>query len=90
MTYAMPVLAKPSESAVRFCPLVVPCRNPATTRVAANEDAPRRTDEVRLMEPMLLVHQDRAETFRLVAGYFARAADCWRGRSRAKRPRATG
>lgn len=67
MTYAMPVRTPSTESEVRSRPLVVPCPHRATARVAANEEALRSADDVRRVEPMLLVHQERAETFRLIA-----------------------
>ena len=67
MNYAMPVVTMKSESQVRPRSLVVPCPHPATARLAANEEAPRNVASVRPIEPMLLVHQERAETFRLIA-----------------------
>jgi len=67
MNYAMPVVTMKSESQGRPRSLVVPCPHPATARLAANEAAPGNADDVRPIEPMLLVHQERAETFRLIA-----------------------
>ena len=67
MTYAMPVRPKMTESEVRSRKLVVPCPHPVTARPAANEDAPAGAARVRRDDPMLLVYQERVETFRLIA-----------------------
>ena len=48
-------------------------RKSGTPRSLANEVAPSRGADTRPIEPMLLVYQERAETFRLIA------AALWRG-----------
>ena len=72
MTYAMPALPKTTESEVRSRKLVVPCPHPVTGRPAANEDAPAGAGYVRPVDPMLLVYQERVETFRLIVAALRR------------------
>ena len=72
MTYAMPVVSQKSASEVRVRPLLVPCARPVTGRPAANEEALGNADAVRPIDPMLLVYQERVETFRLIAAVLRR------------------
>ena len=72
MTYAMPVVSQKSASEVRVRPLLVPCAHSVTGRPAANEEAPAYADTVRTVDPMLLVYQERVETFRLIAAALRR------------------
>ena len=67
MNCAMPVATMKTESRVRPRPLNVRSAHPAAARLAANEGAPRSVAPLRPVEPMLLVHQERAETLRLIA-----------------------
>lgn len=67
MNCALPVVTMKTESRVRPRPLNVRSAHPATARLAANDEAPRIVAPIRTVEPMLLVHQQRAETFRLIA-----------------------
>ena len=67
MNYALPVVSQKSPSEVRSRPLMVPCARRVTTQPAANEDAVVNAAANRPIDPMLLVYQERVETFRLVA-----------------------
>ena len=67
MNYAMPVVTMNPNSQIRHRTLARGCTRPATACRAANEEAPRIVSAVRTVEPMLLVHQQRAETFRRIA-----------------------
>jgi hypothetical protein len=67
MNCAMPAVTMKSNSLARSRALPVLCTQPATARFAANEATPRIVASVRPVEPMLLVHQERVETFRLIA-----------------------
>jgi hypothetical protein len=72
MNYAMPVVAEKSASEVRTRPLTVPRAHPVTAQPAANEDALVNAEAVRPIDPMLLVYQERVETFRLIAAALRR------------------
>lgn len=67
MNYAMPLATMKLNSRVRPRTQALRCSHPATARPAANEEAARSVASSRTVEPMLLVHQQRAETFRLIA-----------------------
>jgi hypothetical protein len=72
MNYAMPVVSHKSEREVHARPLMAPCARRMTAQPAANEEAPGRVDVARAVDPMLLVYQERVETFRLVAAALRR------------------
>ena len=72
MNYAMPVPAQKSEAQVRSRPLMVPCARPVTAQPAANEEATVNAAALRPVDPMLLVYQERVETFRLIAAALRR------------------
>ena len=63
MPYDMPLAAQNTLSRVH----VAHCLKSRTARPLANEVAPSRGADARPIEPMLLVYQERAETFRLIA-----------------------
>lgn len=67
MNCAMPVVTMKSDSQARPRALAVLRTHPATARFAANEATPRIVAPVCPVEPMLLVHQQRVEAFRLIA-----------------------
>ena len=67
MNYAIPVVSQKSATEIRTRPLMVPCARPVTAQPAANEEAPVNAAAVRPVDPMLLVYQERVETFRLIA-----------------------
>jgi len=75
MNYAMPVVAQESETEVRSRLLMVPCTRRVTAQPAANEEAPVDAGRIRAVDPMLLVYQERVETFRLIAASLRR---CYR------------
>ena len=69
MNNAMPVVAMKTEHQARPRLPVGPCLHVATARPAANDELPRSVARVAAIDPMLLVHQERARTFHLaVAG----------------------
>ena len=51
---------------VRSGPQVVRYDRPAATDAAANEPAQRAAEYARPIDPMLLVYQERVETFRMI------------------------
>jgi hypothetical protein len=67
MPYDMPLAPQKTLSGVRSRPQVVPYPQSRTAHPLANGVAPIRADNVRPIEPMLLVHQEQVETFRLIA-----------------------
>ena len=72
MNYAIPAASQKSRSEARTRPLMVPCTRPVTAQPAANEDAPVHPAAVRPIAPMLLVYQERVETFRRIAAALRR------------------
>ena len=72
MTYAMPVVSQESETEVRSRPLMVPCTRRVTAQPAANEEALVNAGAIRRVDPMLLVYEERVETFRLIAAALRR------------------
>src|SRR5438093_1209972 len=72
MPYDMPRIPLTSANDVRRTPLVVHHPQPAA-RAAANAAAANQAEAARPIEPMLLVYQERAETFRLIAEAITRA-----------------
>ena len=72
MTYAMPVVSQESENEVRSRPLMVPCTRRVTAQPAANEEALVNAGAIRRVDPMLLVYQERVETFRLIVAALRR------------------
>ena len=69
MSYAMPRVPLTPSADVRATPTVTRYAQPAVARAAANEPA-RST--VRPIDPMLLVYEERVETFRLIAAAVGR------------------
>jgi len=67
MNYAIPVVSQESANENRARPLIVPCARPVTAQPAANEEALANVAAPRAVDPMLLVYQERVETFRLIA-----------------------
>jgi len=72
MPYDMPLAPQKTPSGVRSRPQVMPHSQSRTARPSANGVAPSRADNVRPIEPMLLVHQEQVETFRLIAAALRR------------------
>jgi hypothetical protein len=69
MPYDTPLAPQKTRSAARFPSSVTPLsRNVRETAGASN-----RAGELRPIEPMLLVYQQRVETFRLIAAALRRA-----------------
>ena len=67
MNCAMPVVTMNTESQARPRLPVGPCLHAVTVRHAANDEAPRSVASIAAIDPMLLVHQERARTFQLAA-----------------------
>jgi hypothetical protein len=74
MNYALPLVSQKSAAQARSRPLMVPCARPVTASPAANEEAPAKPASLRPVDPMLLVYQERVETFRIVAAALRRGA----------------
>ncbi len=74
MNYALPLVSQKSAAQARSRPLMVPCARPVTAAPAANEDAPVNAAALRPVDPMLLVYQERVETFRMIAAALRRGA----------------
>ena len=74
MNYALPLVSQKSGSQARSRPLMVPCARPVTAQPAANEGAPVDAGALRPVDPMLLVFQERVETFRMIAAALRRSA----------------
>jgi hypothetical protein len=74
MNYALPLVSQKSAAQARARPLMVPCARPVTAPPAANEEAPVHPATLRPVDPMLLVFQERVETFRLLAAALRRGA----------------
>jgi len=67
MPYDMPRVPLQTLTGVRSHRPVTHSHQPATAHPPANDVAPGRADSTRPIEPMLLLHQERVETFRLIA-----------------------
>ena len=65
MNCAMPVVTPNTKHQVRPRLPVGLCLHSATVRHAANDELPRSVARVDTIDPMLLVHQERARTFHL-------------------------
>ena len=72
MNHAIPAVSQESRNEARTRPLMVPCTRPVTAQPAANDDAPVHAEADRPVDPMLLVYQERVETFRQIAAALRR------------------
>ena len=72
MSYATSRLPLTPSPEVRSGPYVIRYEPSAAARVAANEPAERRIEVAHPIDPMLLVYQERVETFRLIAAALGR------------------
>jgi len=72
MSYAISRNPLTTPHEVRSSPQVIRYEAPAVARAAANEPAERRAEAFRSVEPMLLVYQERAESFRLTVAAIRR------------------
>ena len=72
MSHATNRISVTPSPEVRSGPQVVRYERSATVPAAANEPATRPAAHERPIDPMLLVYQERVETFRIVAAALAR------------------
>jgi hypothetical protein len=72
MPYDMPFGTQNTLSRVRSGTPVTHGPQSRTACSSTNEVVPSYTDYVRAIEPMLLVHQEQVETFRLIAAAISR------------------
>jgi hypothetical protein len=66
MSHATNRIQVTTSPEVRSGPQVVRYEGPAAAVAAANEPAQRAAEYVRPIDPMLLVYQERVETFRMI------------------------
>jgi hypothetical protein len=67
MPYDMPVASQKTLSRVRARPQPTHDSQSGTARASARDNGSSGADDVRRIEPFLLVHRERIETFRLIA-----------------------
>jgi len=72
MPYDIPVAKHGTLSRVRSGTSAKHCAQSRTACSSTNEVAPSRADNARPIEPMLLVHQEQVESFRLIAAAIGR------------------
>ena len=72
MPYDTPLALRNTTSGVRTRPQVMHYPKHRNARPAANQAASSGADDLRPIEPMLLVHQEQLETFRLIAAALRR------------------
>jgi hypothetical protein len=75
MPNEMTLAAQNTPRKVRALRQVADRRKSGTARPLANEVAPGRGATTRPIEPMLLVYQEQAETFRLIAVALRRGSE---------------
>jgi len=75
MPYDIPLAKQNTLSRVRSGTPAMHCaqsRTACSSCSSTNEVAPSRADNARPIEPMLLVHQEQVESFRLIAAAIGR------------------
>jgi hypothetical protein len=72
MPYDIPLAPQNTLSSVRSRTSVMHHYHSRPVRSSTNGVAPSRADNIRPIEPMLLVHQEQVETFRLIAAALGR------------------
>jgi hypothetical protein len=87
MPYDIPLATQNTLSRVRSGTAALHCAQSRTACCSTNEIAPSRADNAPPIEPMLLVHQEQVETFRLIAAAIGRGL---KALARSWRPDAAG